>query len=181
MRCITPVWILVLQLRRTAGRAAGGAPVLSLRAPPAHSIRVSGAAQRPRPNFRPPCPPAGCTLPIEVWFPESEYPPAAAVEAFERLGATARVLDFRWGPRGAWGLGVGYRAHHHGRGLSGCSRVQGTNHPPPHTHTHKQTSKQTNKQTNKHRHTPRQTSQGPQHHVIQGPPQAREGRAPAAA
>lgn len=38
---------------------------------------------------------AGCTLPIEMFYPLSEYPPAGAVAAFSALGVTTRALDFK--------------------------------------------------------------------------------------
>ncbi|KAI8468938.1 MAG: mannosyltransferase putative-domain-containing protein [Monoraphidium minutum] len=37
----------------------------------------------------------GCSLPVEMWYPISEYPPQAVVDAFEKLGVTSRKLDFR--------------------------------------------------------------------------------------
>ncbi|KIZ05690.1 hypothetical protein MNEG_2267 [Monoraphidium neglectum] len=37
----------------------------------------------------------GCKLPIEMWYPISEWPPQAVVDAFAKLGVTSRKLDFR--------------------------------------------------------------------------------------
>ncbi len=54
----------------------------------------------------------GCKLPIEMWYPLSEYPTQPVIDAFARLGVTTRPLDFKvWLPggvrRGApWGLCV---------------------------------------------------------------------------
>jgi hypothetical protein len=52
---------------------------------------------------RPTLCPSGCRLPIEMWYPVAEWPPAPVREAFGRLGVISRKMDFRWG---AWG-GVG--------------------------------------------------------------------------
>ncbi|GBF93077.1 hypothetical protein Rsub_05688 [Raphidocelis subcapitata] len=37
----------------------------------------------------------GCRLPIEMWYPETEWPGDEAVAAFARLGVTSRKMDFR--------------------------------------------------------------------------------------
>lgn len=36
----------------------------------------------------------GCRLPIEMWYPPSEWPPPEAVAAFARLGVVSRRMDF---------------------------------------------------------------------------------------
>eukprot|EP00877_Chromochloris_zofingiensis_P001671 jgi/Chrzof1/11504/UNPLg00437.t1 len=36
----------------------------------------------------------GCSLPIEMWYPLSEYPSQYVIDAFANLGVTTRALDF---------------------------------------------------------------------------------------